>query len=49
MTGTTFGHQTSDALVEVFKKHAFVGPDERDQSDLVMNLFRATIRWLFSL
>ena len=44
MTGTTFGHQSSDALVEVFKKHAFVGPDERDQSDVAMNLFRAIKR-----
>ena len=44
MTGTTHGHPTSDALVEVFKKHAFVGPDERDQSDVAMNLFRAIKR-----
>ena len=44
MTGTTHGHPTSDALVEVFKKHAFVGPDERDQSDVEMNLFRAIKR-----
>ena len=49
MTGTTPKHTISAALVEVFKKHAFVGPDERDQSDLVMNLFRAAIGWLFSL
>ena len=41
MTGFSPGRLMSEMLMEVFKNHAVVGNDERDQSCVVENLFRA--------